>query len=196
MHWAPQRRWAKGALTPFFARHPWALDRRHPWRLTVRRKQHPSPPRSRLHPFAGTCPLPMCSHARLHRIARKRHRMRDETMCSVDGRGAGSVRRTVRRHGWRRSSDHGWLERVRRTDPAPRPSPPTCTSPRHYEDWLGSASGSASSREPRSRPLGSEPVRRSIMRRTRGGLPLPRCSARMRSGTVASSCVRRLLWRM
>jgi hypothetical protein len=110
---------AKGTLTLFFARHPWALDRRHPWRLTVRRRQHPSPPRARVHPFAGTNRGDRCSR-RSHRIARKFHRMHDATMRSVDSRGGGSVRRTVRRHGWRRSSAQGWLERVRCTDPASR----------------------------------------------------------------------------
>ena len=29
------------------------------------------------------------------------------------------LHRTVTRHGWRVSSDQGWLERVRRTEPPP-----------------------------------------------------------------------------
>jgi hypothetical protein len=64
------------------------------------------------------------------RVDNESRRMRDETMRSVDDRNAGSVRRTVRRHGWRRPSAQGWLERVRRTDPASRSSPPTQGPPR------------------------------------------------------------------
>ena len=79
--------------------------------------------------------------------------MGDATMCSVEGRGAASVRRTVRRHGWRRSSAQGWLERVRRTDAAPRPSPPT------HDYAIAFAARKTGSNRPADLPVRARPDR-------------------------------------
>jgi hypothetical protein len=70
-------------------------------------------------------------------------------------------------------------------------SPSSSPVARHV-DRVGSVIGSAISCGVDAWPTGSEPVWRSIMRRTTGR-PGPWCKARSRSGMTASSCVRRLL---
>jgi hypothetical protein len=60
---------------------------------------------------------------------------------TTTGGSGGLLRRTVRRHGWRRSSDQGWLERVRRDRP---PVPPGFVSAKHPPTGSVSAPSSAS----------------------------------------------------
>ena len=121
--------------------HPWALTTRHPWRVTVRRNP-PPPPDGACPPCSETrclAPLVRCASERSARCARTdalrvitwmgcpsaEHRRLDvdprtKSHRRINSGGGGSVRRTLTRHGWRVGSAHGWLERVRRTEP---PSP-------------------------------------------------------------------------
>jgi len=122
--------------------HPWALTTRHPWRVTVRRNTPPPPPDGAYPPCIETrclAPLVRCASIRLARFSgtdalrvvtwmgrpstehcRLDVAPRTKSHDRIHSGGGGSVRRTITRHGWRVVSAHGWLERVRRTEP---PSP-------------------------------------------------------------------------
>ena len=122
--------------------HPWALTTRHPWRVTVRRNLPPPPPDVACPPCSETrclAPLVRWASERSARCARTDALrgvtwmgcpspdhgrldvdLRTKSHVRIHSGGGGSVRRTLTRQGWRVGSDHGWLERVRRTE---HPSP-------------------------------------------------------------------------